>query len=261
MRNTHSLRRTNLIGIGAPRTATSSLASMLSATGQVFVPEEKEINGFGIDVELTESRYNARFSEARTEHCYLADISPVYLSNSRVAERIKRYNPQAKIIATLREPVSRVISQYRHMKRKVDPVLGPELQVDLNSYVQNGLRALRNKRPPENSWYSASMNIAHSLYGRHLRRYFDCFPQHQILVLIYEELICRRPFEEKGKWGEELQLFLGIDVSEKFWHNSAEGPEVKIADDLEADLREMFAAEVAATSQLIGRDLNRIWGY
>lgn len=122
----HTARRVNLIGIGAARTATSSLAWMLRGTGKVFVPEEKEMNGFGIDADVTASVYDMRFSEATTEHRYLADISPVYLSSIQVAEAIKAYNPDAKIIA--RDPVSRVISQYRHMKGKIDPSLGAELK-------------------------------------------------------------------------------------------------------------------------------------
>ncbi|WP_143748641.1 sulfotransferase family protein [Mesorhizobium sophorae] len=253
--------RANLIGIGAPRTATSSLARMLGATRDVFVPEEKEINGFGIDDDVTEARYDTHFAEAAVDHRYLADISPVYLSSAQVAERIRSYNPQAKIIATLREPVSRVISQYRHMKGKIDASLGPELSLDINSYIRNGLIGFASHRAQDNSWYSASMNIEHSFYGRHLRRYYQSFPRNQILVLIYEDLIRPHPVREKGAWEQQLQQFLGVRVSQKYWDNRAEGFETEIAGDVAGDLKKLFATEVSMASDLTGRDLVGLWGY
>ena len=54
---------------------------MLGATRKVFIPPEKEVNGFGIDTDMTEARYEARFADARSDCHYLADISPVYLSS------------------------------------------------------------------------------------------------------------------------------------------------------------------------------------
>lgn len=254
-------RRANLIGIGAPRTATSSLAWMLRATGDVFVPEEKEVNGFGIDDSVTEARYDTHFEKATVDHRYLAELSPVYLSNARVARRIRSYNPEAKIIATLRDPISRVVSQYRHMKRKIDVSMGPELNLDINSYIKKGLIGLRGRKSLKNSWYSASMNIKHSFYGRHLRRYYQCFPSDQILVLIYEDLIRPHPPGETSAWEQDLQRFLGVRLNKKYWDNRAVGFETEVADDVAGDLRKLFASEVSATSELIGRDLAELWGY
>ncbi|MFD1981326.1 sulfotransferase family protein [Mesorhizobium newzealandense] len=258
---TPTSRRANLIGIGAPRTATSSLARMLSATRDVFVPEEKEVNGFGIDDDVTDARYDMHFTEAAIDHRYLADISPVYLSSAQVAERIRSYNPEAKIIATLRDPVSRVISQYRHMKGKIDASLGPDLSLDINSYIKNGLIEISSHRAWDNSWYSASTNIVHSFYGSHLRRYYQSFPRKQILVLIYEDLIRPQPLRAKGAWEQQLQRFLGVGVNQQYWDNRAEGFETEIADDVAGDLKKLFAAEVSTASDLIGRDLVELWGY
>lgn len=234
---------------------------MLGATRKVFIPPEKEVNGFGIDADVTEARYETRFADARSDCRYLADISPVYLSSRRAAERIQSYNPEAKIIATLREPVSRVISQYRHMKAKIDASLGPELALDIDAYLRAGLAEIKSAQHQENSWYSASLNIAHSFYGSNLRRYYDLFPRDQIMVLIYEDLIRPRRFWEKGIWEQDLQRFLGIKVSQRFWDNRAKGTKIAVSDEVTSDLKELFAAEVAITSDLIGRDLNQMWGY
>jgi len=234
---------------------------MLGATRKVFIPPEKEVNGFGVDTDMTEARYETRFADARSDCRYLADISPVYLSSRQAAGRIHSYNPDAKIIATLREPVSRVISQYRHMKAKIDTSLGPELALDIDAYLRAGLVEIKRAQHQENSWYSASMNIAHSFYGSSLRRYYDLFPKEQIMVLVYEDLIRPRRFWEKGIWEQDLRKFLGINVSQRYWDNRAKGAKMAVSDEVAGDLKTLFAAEIAATSELIGRDLNQMWGY
>ncbi|PWV98726.1 sulfotransferase domain-containing protein [Hoeflea marina] len=254
-------RQANLIGIGAPRTATSSLARMLQASQEVFVPEEKELNGFGIDTSVTAERYDMSFAKATVEQHYLADITPVYLSNEQMPERIRSYNPDARIIATLREPVSRVVSQYRHMKSVVDTSLGPDLALDIESYVKRGLAEIGGHSPAENTWYSAAMNIRHSLYGSHLSRYYRCFPRDRILVLIYEDLTGPTPAAGKGVWEQQLKDFLGVTTDQTHWQNRAEGFETEISEELKGELRTLFAPEVALAGELIGRDLAGLWGY
>jgi hypothetical protein len=262
MRGMHDGRRVNLVGIGAPRTATSSLAAMLAGTRRVFVPDEKEVNGFGITPELTETLYDLRFANARARHRYIADISPVYLSNARVPARIKSYNPEARIIATLREPISRIVSQYSHMRwQMTDFSLAPDLRLDVNAYIRKGLADLQVGAFKPNSWYSAALNVSHSFYGRNLERYFECFAKEQILVLVYEDLLRPRWFWQRGQWQEDLRSFLGVAVSERVWENRATDERLTVAQDLVAELRELFAPQIKAAGEFAGRDLSVLWEY
>jgi hypothetical protein len=80
--------------------------------------------------------------------------------------------------------------------------------------MKKGLIEISNHDSLDNSWYSASMNIGHSFYGRNLRRYYRSFPRDQVLVLVYEDLIRPHPLREKGAWEQELQRFLGVRVSQ-----------------------------------------------
>ncbi|TPJ29991.1 sulfotransferase [Mesorhizobium sp. B2-8-3] len=260
---TDNARRVNLFGVGAPRTATSSLAAMLAKTQQVFVPEEKEVNGFGITPELTEALYDLRFADARARHRYIADISPIYFSNERVPARIKSYNPDAKIIVTLREPISRIVSQYSHMRRQTtdDASLAPDLQLDVNGYIRKGLFDLQAGAFKPNSWYSAALNITHSFYGRNLARFRDCFASEQILVLIYEDLLQPRWFWQRGRWHKDLQSFLGVKVNERAWENRATDERLTVAQDLVAELKDLFAPEIRIAAEFVGRNLPAVWGY
>ena len=255
------LRRANLIGIGAPRTATSSLARMLAATPDVFVPREKELNSFGIVEPFAPARYTLRFAEAQAGHRYLADISPVYISNHHVPERIRSYNPDARIIATLRDPLSRVISQYRHMKNTAGASRGPDLDLDIDTYLRAGLTRIRRRRTPANAWYSAAMNICHSFYGTHLSRYYRFFPRDQILVLIYEDLVEPQQASGQGAWQRQLEQFLGVTVDQRSWENRAGGVEPAISDEVAGEVRKLLAPQVLKAGDLIGRDLGALWGY
>ncbi|MDX8527729.1 sulfotransferase [Mesorhizobium sp. MSK_1335] len=260
-RGIQDARRVNLIGVGAPRTATTSLARMLAATGQVFVPDGKEVNGFGITPELTQTLYDLRFAEARGQHRYIADFSPVYLSGACVPQRIKSYNPDARIIATLREPIARMLSQYCHMRQTQDPSLDSDLRLDVNAYIRRGLSDLQAGDPAPDRWYSAALNVTHSFYGRSLERYFACFARKQILVLIYDDLLQPRGFWRRGRWERGLRSFLGVAVNRRVWENQAADEQLTVEPDLVAELRALFAPQVKTAGRLIGRDLSALWGY
>ncbi|RAZ85637.1 hypothetical protein DPM33_28390 [Mesorhizobium hawassense] len=260
-RGIQDARRVNLFGVGAPRTATTSLAKMLAATGQVFVPDGKEVNGFGITPELTQTLYDLRFAGARGQHRYIADFSPVYLSDAQVPSSIRSYNPDAMIIATLREPVARVLSQYTHMRQTKDPSLDIDLRLDVNAYIRKGLSDLRAGPLEPYRWYSAALNMTHSFYGRNLERYFGCFPRKRILVLVYEDLLQPRGFWRRGRWERGLRSFLGVAIDRRVWENQVADEPPTVEPELIAELRALFAPDVKIAGRLIGRDLSALWGY
>ena len=109
------------------------------------------------------------------------------------------------------------------MKAKIDASLGPELALDIDAYLRTGLVDIKRTQHRENSWYSASMNIAHSFYGSSLRRYYDLVPSEHIMVLIYEDLIRPRRFWEKGIREQDLQKISGHQSQPEILGQSHEG--------------------------------------
>jgi hypothetical protein len=114
-----------------------------------------------------------------------------------VPERIRRDLPDVKLIAVLRDPVARCISNYRMVVKKgyetrtfkdsIEALLSPEV-----------LDAARRDPQREDS------SVVRGEYGRVLSDYFDLFPRDQILVLFTDDLerdpagTCRRIFEFIG---------------------------------------------------------------
>ena len=75
-------------------------------------PDFFERGSIPADFVRTRDDYERRFSAA-PGGAIRGDVSPVYLAFTRVAERIPRSLPSAKLIAILRDPVDRVYSRYR----------------------------------------------------------------------------------------------------------------------------------------------------
>jgi len=76
---------------------------------------------------------------------------------------------------------------------------------------------------------------------------------HSVVMSCIVEIILGRQISDRK--------FLGIKVSQRFWDNRAKGFKTAVSDEVADELKELFAAEVTATSELVGRDLNRMWGY
>ena len=97
-----------------------------------------------------------------------AEASAWYFLSRRTPRRIRRLLPNAKLIAILREPAGRLISDYWFK-------------------VQGG----RTCGDPEDYFYTkqATDGVRWGLYARHLRRWLSVFPRDQLHVVLFEQYI------------------------------------------------------------------------
>ena len=109
--------------VGAPKAGTTSLHHYLNEHPDVLMSEEKEPDYFS-NKELSdqglyygtsqidnEEKYHNLFKNKKNEQI-LGEASVSYLFYPEVPQRIKNYNPDAKIIIMLRNPVDRAFSHY-----------------------------------------------------------------------------------------------------------------------------------------------------
>lgn len=103
---------------------------------------------------------------------------PNYLHKPECPERIAKHIPDARLILVLRDPVDRAVSAYYH-------------------FIQTGFAPVReiNRGLPEiirgqhaEHYPRAAQIIEFGFYHRQLRRYLDCFPREQMLILLYDDL-------------------------------------------------------------------------
>jgi hypothetical protein len=157
----------DFIGIGAPRCATTWITECLDEHPQICVSRPKETNYF-IDPKYKkkENWYKSCF-----QHCLKGQIkgefSTHYIFHPEVIERIKKYNPEVKIIACLRNPVERTISHYLFNK---------------------SFGGVCSFLPLKEAVLKEKSLVNGSLYYTNLKDFFKHFPRKNILILIYEDI-------------------------------------------------------------------------
>ncbi len=109
----------NLFLVGAARCGTTSLYRALVGTKEVYGPEDELYKepAYFCDkrpFKKTEADYHSLYASARDAK-YLCDASTCYLTCPTSAKRIHEYNPESRILISLRDPVDRAYSLYKWM--------------------------------------------------------------------------------------------------------------------------------------------------
>jgi hypothetical protein len=192
--------RPNLFVVGAMRSGTTTFHRHLLAHPQVFMSSDpKEPSYFLTREQLLdvqpglerrgfwrgEERYLELFKDAGNAPV-VGEASANYARLPRVggvAERVCEFNPQARIIYLMRDPVERTISHYWYMVRHFGETRDP-------------LTALREE--PD---YTAT-----SHYALQLRPWLQCFGTTNVYVLTMEQLL-RDPQATMS----QVYYWLGVD--------------------------------------------------
>jgi len=202
-------RMSDFLIIGAYKSGTTSLNHYLKQHPQIFMPDFQEPNYFAekrasVPAGEPEHRYEERgyrrprvqslaayqrlFTPAGPDQI-VGECSPEYMRNPIAAGRIHEALPGVKLLAILRNPVERALSDYSMMVRDgletadfVEAV-GREPSAELfHHYVYTGY------------------------YGCQLQRYYDLFPREQIHVVLLEDLVADVAGTLAG-----IFAFLGVD--------------------------------------------------
>ncbi len=243
----------HLLVIGAQRCGTTYLHTLLDAHPQITMarparPEPKvflseEATARGLDW------YRATYFGHATSEDLLGEKSTSYLEDAAAARRAARMLGGAEIVALLRDPVQRAVSNWRFS-------------------TDNGLEtrpletALRENLTGEATWDPGSTSVSPFAYlerGRYvdyLAPWFAAFPASTHVHFLQDLL------SEGAALGA---LYGGLGVDPTFRPagrdepvNQSQEPVPDLPGDLIILLEEYFAASNAALSQLLGRDLP--WG-
>ena len=173
--------------VGHAKSGTSAMYQMLRSHPQLHMPRKEP--SFFVPELLSSSRYANGIAdylclfEQATPQQLIGESTTWYLWSQTAARRIAEVQPQARIIAILREPASYLRSLHLQFIRS-DVETEPDLRkaLDLEQARSEGRQIPRNSTRPQLLMYSQ-----HVRYVEQLRRYHEVFPPEQILVLIYED--------------------------------------------------------------------------
>lgn len=190
--------RPNLFLIGAMKSGTNYLRKLLHAHPSIFMCEPGEPSYFVEPQELkaiwagmwdrgfwrSEQNYLNLFRSAG-DATILGEASTSYTKQpyvTGVAERIKTFNPDARLIYVMRDPIERTLSHYWHMVR-------------YHAEHRPMIKAIQDDQQ-----YT---DISH--YAMQLMPYFERFGDDRIEILTYENLV-REPVAVMG----QLYSWLGV---------------------------------------------------
>ena len=170
--------------VGAPKAGTTSLYHYLEEHPEIEMSSQKEPDYFS-DIPLqkqgmyygknrinTLDKYESLF--AQKEGVIYGEGSVSYLFYENVAEDIKKYNPNAKIIIMLRNPIDRAFSHYL-----MDYRLG---------LVSDSFEDIINKKSKyKNAHLFYQQYIEVSEYAKQIQRYCNVFSTDNLLLIDYED--------------------------------------------------------------------------
>ena len=107
----------NLFVAGHPRSGTGTLDGWLNAHPDIFMGP-KELHYFGSDLAFnipprSKRNYEKQFQQSQSQPI-IGESSTWYLASSKAADEIAEYNPEAKIIISLRNPIDWLHSLHSH---------------------------------------------------------------------------------------------------------------------------------------------------
>jgi hypothetical protein len=183
-------RLPNFFIIGAARSATSSLYFYLKEHPEIFMCPDKEAQFFGFfgtrrahkSRYPTLESYMALFDGVRDEKI-IGEATPTYLALPESAQAIHEYCPDARLLASLRNPVDRAFSYYEMSKSKGhETARSFEQWMDGNTFWMEG-----------------------GGYADHLQRYIDLFGRERLKVVLFEDIQ-----EQLQDTLADIHRFLGV---------------------------------------------------
>jgi len=185
--------------VGHAKCGTTALYEMLRRHPQIYMPDFKEPMFFARNAQPPNTSGRVSFEQTgrRSESLedYLAlfadagpaqragEASTFYLWSHEAPARIAAAQPDARIIAILREPASFLHSLHMQMLQNQ-----AESETDLlKAIALEGRRREGRDIPRHSYWPQALMYSDRVRYAEQLRRYHAVFPREQVLVLIYDD--------------------------------------------------------------------------
>ena len=191
--------------IGVMKAGTDALLSYLKIHPRLAV-HPVEARFFDVD-----ANYAKGLEHYRTQMPYsypdqiTIEKTPYYFTTDSVPKRIKQFNKNIKLIVTLRNPVTRVISHFAHFKSHG--------KIGQNATLDDFLTSFKGR--------TGDHPVIHSMYHTHMMRLLEYFNRKQIHVVDGDNLIVN-PIEEMDK----IETFLGIKhiiTKDKVYFNKTKG--------------------------------------
>ena len=180
----------NFFIVGAPKCGTTALSEYLKDHPNIYFSEPKEPHYFATDFtnypkSKSLARYLELFQGVENQHLAIGEASVLYLYSLEAIDNIYKFNPQAKIIVMLRNPIDMVYSYHSQLlyicyETESDFAKAWELQ----SVRSQGKAIPRLCTEPQVLQYSEVGKL-----GNQMEKLMNIFPTEQIYPILFDDFV------------------------------------------------------------------------
>ncbi len=179
----------NFFIVGAPKCATTALYKYLQTHPNIFMPEGKEPCFFCTDFPnerdvKTMDEYLKLFADTKDEHLVIGEASVWYLYSEVAIKSLHEFNPDAKLIVMLRNPVEQVYSM--HMQCYIE-------EYDNETDFIKAWRLQESRKNGENLPSRCKVEQflqykAVASYGFQIERLLSIYPREQVKFILFDDI-------------------------------------------------------------------------
>lgn len=180
--------RLNFFLVGAPKSGTTFMYNALRQHPEVFLPNQKELHYFAPDLYpenyISEKQYFSIFKNSGSKKI-IGEASVWYLYSEKAAELISKYNPDARILIMLRNPVDMLKSLHNQMVFD-----NWETFTDFEAALDNEASRKGSDQLHTNI-YSPKMLRYSELgkYSTYVEKYLHIFGKDKVHIILHDDLI------------------------------------------------------------------------
>jgi hypothetical protein len=175
--------------VGAPKCGTTSLYEYLRHHPEIYMPSTKEPHFFGSDLNSAmfvrdKREYLDLFASADGARI-LGEASVYYLYSRMAAREIFQFNPSARVLIMLRNPVDMIYSLHSQaVSSAYEDIL------DFSEALAAEEDRARGRRIPDIADFPQGLLYSRiAMYAEQIRRYLDIFPANQVQVILFDDFI------------------------------------------------------------------------
>jgi hypothetical protein len=174
--------------VGAQKAATSTMHTMLVRHRHIARTRAKELHFFDDErLDWSAPDYSSYAAERATPEQRIAgDATPSYLLWPDALQRMHRYNPSMRLVASFRDPIERAFSQWSMERKRLED--WPTFSVAIDRFgdlsLLDGFPAGKTSREVRRTTM-----VARGLYGRQLERGLAVFPRDQWLLVSFRSFV------------------------------------------------------------------------
>lgn len=181
------MKKPNFFIIGAPKCGTTTLNNILRSHPQIFVPFSFEpqfwCSDFAEIVDYTMESYLALFEDANASHLAAGEKSTIYLYSETAVKNILEFDPAARLIVMLRNPVDLVYSWHSQLYFSyMENVEDFEKAWALQESRKAGENISKHCKLPFSLQYREIGQL-----GKYMQRLYATAPHDQVMTILMED--------------------------------------------------------------------------